>query len=172
MVALDEKPHYEYDEPGSQSDYGKFKVRCEQVIQDVLGEEAVIIRIPEIHGRTGLRMERFEEAVRTQKPIPTYRNLFMNYTTNHQIAEWLAYIIENDLKGIFHIGTKDMCDYSVFEKELLEALAFGEPVFDVHEEDEPFYQAVLPGREEIPESLQMTVKDVIRYLAEKQEDVT
>ena len=57
-----------------------------------------------------------------------------------------------------------MADYFAFEKMVCEALGIPEPVFEIEEVGWEAYQAVLPGREEIPEELQMTVAQVLESL--------
>ncbi|WJH35391.1 sugar nucleotide-binding protein [Paenibacillus sp. CC-CFT747] len=47
----DSRPHTEEDTPVSTSDYGSFKIQCENRLKDALKERAVIIRIPAIWGK-------------------------------------------------------------------------------------------------------------------------
>lgn len=159
-----EKAHFEKDEPKAASEYGKFKIQCEKIICGVLGERGIIIRIPEIYGKNCPRVLKLKEAVQTHNPIKTFQNLYVNYTTDRQIAEWIAYIIENDLTGIFHIGTKDMSDYVAFQKKLVDKLSPGQPFFEITKEPLRLTQAVLPGRNEIPNSMQLHVEDVIHHI--------
>ncbi len=159
-----EKAHFEYDVPKAASEYGKFKIQCEKIICGALGERGIIIRIPEIYGRNCPRILKLKEAVKAHIPIKTFQNLYMNYTTNRQIAEWIAYIIENDLTGIFHVGTKDMSDYAGFQKKLADKLSLGQPTFEITKEPIRLTQAVLPGRNEIPDSIQLNVEDVIHHI--------
>lgn len=105
-------------------------------------------------------------AVREGTPIQSYQNLFVNYTTNAHIAQWIAYLLERDLRGVFHIGTRDMREYAAFQRELLQALGLQPPAFHMERWSEPQYQAVLPGRTDIPSCLQFDVADVLAYLVE------
>lgn len=159
-----EKPHFECDTPAAESEYGKFKIQCEKDIRDSLGERGIVLRIPEIYGKDCPRIRILRERIQNRTPIKTYRNLYVNYTTHRQIAAWIAYILENDLTGIFHIGTGDMSDYMEFQKRLATHLAMGEPVFEVTEMPVREYQAVLPDRTEIPDSLQRDIDGVIREM--------
>lgn len=163
-----EEPHYESDKTDSQSDYGKFKIVCEHMLQDKLKERCVIIRIPQIFGKNCPRILKLAEDTENNTPIITYPNLYMNYTTDVQIAEWIAYIIKENLSGIFHIGTKDTCNYMRFQSELSRILELEEPVFQKEVSSRKCFQAVLPGRKEIPERLQMSVTDVLEYLGQVQ----
>jgi dTDP-4-dehydrorhamnose reductase len=159
-----EKPHYESDQTDSQTDYGNFKITCERMLQEKLRDRCVIVRIPEIWGKNCPRILKLIEDTENNTPIVTYPNLYVNYTTNIQIADWISYIIKEGLDGIFHIGTKDTYDYMQFQLELSRVLGLEEPSFKKESIPQKCFQAVLPGRKEIPEKLQMRVTDVLKYL--------
>ena len=160
-----ETAHYENDKPVAASEYGKFKIQCENLIKKALGDNGIIIRIPEIWGIGCPRLEEIKTKIREDKPISIVKNIFVNYTTNKQIAMWINYIIENDLKGIFHVGTKDLSESMQFHKELISSLQLGKPNYNVIKEF-PLkqIQAVLPNRSDIPVSMQFGVDDVIEYM--------
>ena len=166
--ARKERPHYEPDETGSETDYGNFKIRCERMLQDRLGNRCIIIRIPQIWGKDCPRILKLIEDTKKHTPIITYPNLYVNYTTNIQIAEWIEYIIKEDLRGIFHVGTRDIWDYMRFQSELSGVLGLNGPVFEREPAPQKCFQAVLPGRREIPERFQMGVTDVLEYLGKVQ----
>ena len=158
--------HFEGDTPKSDSDYGNYKIKCEKELQNLLGDGAVIIRIPGVWGRECPRLLRLVEDIRHGAAVVTYKNLFINLTTDVQIADWILYIIQHDLRGIFHVGTKDTCEYLTFHRDLIADLHLEGAVFDVNDYGEPrIWQAVLPGRREIPESMQLSIKAVIKELA-------
>ncbi len=156
-----EKPHVETDIPNAESKYGKFKITCENLLLNKLGKNAIIIRIPEIWGMKCPRWLSFESSIKKHTPIQTYQNIYVNYTTNKQITKWILYIIRNDLKGIFHIGTKDICEYIDFQNRLSKKLNLMNPCYTIKKFDTKLYQAVLPNRKEIPEYLHMTIDDII-----------
>ncbi|MDD4796580.1 MAG: sugar nucleotide-binding protein [Eubacteriales bacterium] len=163
-----DKPHYELDETGSDTDYGNFKIECEQLLQAKLGDRCILVRVPQIWGKNCPRIRKLTQDAQNHTPVVTYPNLYVNYTTNVQIAQWIAYIIEKELAGIFHIGTKDMYDIMRFQVELCRLLGLREPVFRKEPIATKCFQAVLPGRQETPQSLQMDVADVLEYLAKVQ----
>jgi dTDP-4-dehydrorhamnose reductase len=133
-----------------------------------LGERCVIIRIPEIWGKDCPRISKLIEDTQNNIPVVTYPNLYVNYTTNIQIAEWIHYIIVENLTGIFHVGTKDTYDYMNFQSQLCTILDLKKPTFKGETAMQRLYQAVLPGRREIPEKWQMKVTDVLRFLGRVQ----
>lgn len=159
------RPHYEGDALCSDSTYGQFKIACEQLLQDRLGPNCVILRPPEIWGRDCPRLHTLVKNTRESKPVRTYENLSVNYTTDTQIAWWTAFILRHDLRGIFHVGTLDTSDYTRFLERLAEQLGLPQPSCDTVRNDTQAYQAVLPGRDEIPSALHLSVDDVLAYLS-------
>lgn len=160
-----EREHSEGDIPKSDSDYGNFKIQCEQEMQDMLGKNAIIIRIPEVWGKDCPRLKKLISDIKAGNQVITYENLFINITTDAQMAEWILYIIQHNLDGIFHVGTKDMYEYIRFHRELIATLHKKEPVFQVINCG-PGKEtlAAIPGRSEIPQSMQIFIKEVIQYL--------
>lgn len=159
------RPHYEGDALCSDSTYGQFKIACERLLQERLGKGGVILRPPEIWSRNCPRLCALVKNVQMGSPIQTYENLSVNYATDTQIAQWVAFILKNNLRGVFHVGTRDVSDYTVFLKRLAGQLGFPDPVFHVERNDTQAYQAVLPGRKEIPAALQLSVDDVLACLS-------
>lgn len=160
------RPHYEGDAVCSDSTYGQFKIACEGLLRDRLGQDCVILRPPEIWGRSCPRLDSLLERTRAGTPIQTYENLSVNYTTDIQIARWTAFVLAHGLRGVFHVGTVDTSDYTAFLDRLAEGLGLPRPVYHVGRNDTPAYQAVLPGRNEIPEELQLSVGAVLSFLSE------
>ncbi|MCI6276424.1 MAG: sugar nucleotide-binding protein [Clostridium sp.] len=158
-------PHYEEDKLQSQTDYGKFKIQCENMLEDILGEKSIIIRIPLILGKDCPLINRMKSYMKNNESITLYENLFVNYTLDIQISKYIQYILEEDLNGIFHIGSRDSCDYAEFFKELANRMGFENPDFNIETSLDKKYQIVFTSRRDIPEALQMSVRDVIDYVA-------
>lgn len=160
------RPHYEDDTLCSDSTYGQFKIACEQLLQDRLGQSCIILRPPEIWGGSCPRLRALTRNIREGKPVQTYENLSVNYTTDTQIARWIAFILEHDLRGVFHVGTQDISDYTAFLDRLADRLGLPCPAYTVARNETAAYQAVLPGRGEIPDSLQLSVNEVLNGLSQ------
>lgn len=159
-----EQPHFEEDIPEAESEYGKYKIECEKMLQSILGSRVIIIRIPEVWGRNCPRIKRLHCCIKEKIEMDTYENLYVNYTTDRQISEWILYIIKHELKGIFHVGTEDMYEYVKFQRELIKQFNLKEPIFKINREEEKSYFAVLSERDEIPKEIRLRVKDIIKYL--------
>ena len=87
-----------------------------------------------------------------------------DYGTAGQIAKWVSFILERNLRGVFHVGTEDLSDHAAFLEELARRLNLKGVVFSTEEEDTKQILAVLPGRREIPPKLRLRVEDVLRGL--------
>ena len=160
------RPHYEGDAPCSDTTYGQFKIACERLLQDRLGQNCVILRPPEVWGMPCPRLDALTQNTREGRPVQTYENLFVNYTTDVQLARWASFILVRGLRGVFHVGTRDTSGYTAFLERLAARLGLPAPAFAVVRNETAAYQAVLPGRTEIPEELQLSVDDVLDWLSE------
>lgn len=156
--------HTENDAVNAASDYGKYKAECEKIILNSLEDKAVVLRPSFILGKNCRRTRPVLEGVRAGIPVQTYENISFNYTPVIQIAEWLWYILENGLSGIFHVGTKDVCGYTEFLQQWLQSMKLPNPEYAAEYMEEKSYQAVIPDRKEIPDDLQIVIKDVVLYL--------
>ena len=166
------RPHYEGDALCSDSAYGQFKIACEQLLQARLGKNCVILRPPEIWGRDCPRLRTLVKSIHEGTPLQTYENLSVNYTMDTQIARWTVYILEHDLRGVFHVGTQDISDYTAFLDRLSAQLGLPRPIYTVTQNKTPAYQAVLPGRSEIPKELWLSVQNVLHDLSKAPITVT
>ncbi|WDV46621.1 sugar nucleotide-binding protein [Clostridiaceae bacterium M8S5] len=126
------KPYTEYDRVKAKSEYGRFKIECEKVIMDILGDDALILRFPQVMSKNGGRMDQIVKALKNNEKIKVFPNLIFNTVTDIIIAKKLSYIITNKLKGIFHITASDTINHSAFYKELAERLGYK---YDNIEED-------------------------------------
>lgn len=158
--------HYEEDKPQSVSEYGKFKICCEKQLRDILGSLAVIVRIPFVFGRNSVRMRQIMDGCK-EGALDVYENLFSNYATDIQIADYIEWMIREKKEGIFHIGTTDVMRYSEFIKRLVKGLGEEYPVF--HYLEAAGTMAVFTKRKDIPRRLDWDVERVIAFLCEKEQ---
>lgn len=157
--------HYEKDTPKSVSTYGTYKIACEKMIQEELGTQGIILRIPEVWGENCPRILQMKSNIQNQEPVPVYKNYDFNYVTPGWIGKWIVYILEHDLYGIFHVGTKDTEDYAEFRKRVIKERQLGKAQYAVQEEClKRQIQAVLPGRMDIPAELQFSIDDILKEL--------
>lgn len=144
-------------------DFGQ-QMAFHEALAERLGERLSVFRLPSVWSEDCPRLRMLERHSRSGEPHHTWRGDTVNVALARQVGDWARYVLGHGLRGIFHVGTTDMVDYFVFEKMVCEALGIPEPVFEIEEAGGEAYQAVLPGREDIPEELQMTVAQVLESL--------
>lgn len=158
------QPWTEEAQPSPESDYGKYKRDCEAMLTEKLSEQLTIFRIPSVWAPDCPRIQMLREYSVNQKPLSTYPNDYVNVTLSSQVGAYAAYVLTHDLKGIFHVGSTDMVDYYEFQKMVCDLLQIQYPTFMLEDISEKVYQAVLPARTEIPDTLQLTVMQVLETL--------
>jgi dTDP-4-dehydrorhamnose reductase len=158
------KPHYENDVCESTTDYGKFKIECEKILKEILGDNAVILRFSQIWGKTSPRMVSLLEKLQNNEEVEVYSNAYMNRITDKMVAKKMAYIIKEDLRGIFHIGTVDPVSEKDFVTELIEKLGYKDvKLKETALTGDKYYLSVLTDRD-WPEDLVLKNADVIEEL--------
>lgn len=159
------KPHYEEDRPDSSTAYGLYKLNCEKVIKDILGDRSVILRIPQVWGKNSPRMDELSASLKNDSGIVVYPRLFINANTDAMIAKQILHIIENGLSGIFHLASEDVMAHEDFYSELIKKLGFSSPKM-MEEEHEAGYFALLSRRiNEFPDHLRFSNQMLIEELA-------
>lgn len=158
------KPHYEDDLPNSHTAYGQYKIECENKISEVLHDNACILRIPQVWGNSSPRMRELLNSLQNNKDIIVYPKFFFNTNTNVMIARQLCYIINNRLKGIFHLVSEDIINYKDFYKELIIGMGFQNARFDENFEEEGYFALLSKRTNEFPKQLRVTNKSVINSL--------
>lgn len=156
------RPHWETDRPVPASAYGIYKRDCETMLQAKLPGQLAILRLSAVWGPECSRLDRLLTAGRTGEPVPTHHGIQVNISTTEQIGAFTNYVLEQELTGIFHVGTSDMIDYWEFERRVCETARIPVPAFAPETHPSPSFQAVLPSRSEIPDSLTRTVAQALQ----------
>lgn len=155
-------PHYEEDTRISVSDYGKFKIRCEEMLEERLGDRAMLVRLPFVWGRNSRRMREVKAGCEAGK-LEVYDGLMSNHAADLQIAKVVEWMVLEDAKGIFHIGCSDLIAYPDFIRGLIAAKGWNMPEWTAVEAKQTM--AVLSRRADMPEALSWDSGQIIRYLA-------
>lgn len=159
------RPHYENDLPNSHSDYGNYKIECEKNIIEILHDNACIIRIPQIWGKNSPRMKEILKSIENKEKVVIYPKLFLNTNTDIMLAKQIAYIIQNNLKGIFHLGAKDIINNKDFYNELITKLGYNNVKLEEEFDVEGAFAILSKRNSEFPKELLLTNNAVIEYLA-------
>lgn len=166
---LKDRPHYEIDIPKAESEYGKFKIKCENELKEILGENLTIFRLPFVWGLDCPRLEELKQKVINRQKIEVYDNLYIENAIDIYIAKQISLVIEMGYHGIFHLCSGEEIRHDVFYKELVKAMELDDPIFDVkkYHDVEESNLSLLSCRKEIPEELVLSNAQIISYLSKK-----
>ena len=156
-----DRPHYETDDPISVSDYGKFKIQCEDMLLDMIGSQTAILRLPFVWGRSSPRLQAVKDGCKTGR-LEVYSDFSCNHVSDMQIADFIEWIIREDKSGIFHVGTSDVTDYTWFIERLTEGMGLEQPELVAREASG--VMAVLSRRDDVPDYLKWDSERLIGYL--------
>ncbi|ADZ19570.1 dTDP-4-dehydrorhamnose reductase [Clostridium acetobutylicum] len=157
-------PHFEDDIPISQTNYGKYKIACENKLIKILDDNCCILRIPQVWGKTSKRMANLLNSLENNEEITLYPKLFINTTIDVIIAKQLYYIINHNLRGIFHLTSRDIVNYKSFYIELIKRLGFSNTKISDNFEDTGYFSILSKRTNEFPSNLSITNNYVIDYL--------
>lgn len=93
-----------------------------------MGKNAIIVRLP---GILGANSNEFKElkAEYAKCPIEVLINVYMSKNTDLNVAQGIYTIIKNDLKGIFHLTSKDVISYYECTRLLAEKTGLENPIY-------------------------------------------
>ncbi|MEM7087603.1 MAG: sugar nucleotide-binding protein [Bacteroidota bacterium] len=168
-----EFPSYENDLPFAESDYGKFKISLEKLVQTLPKKYYVILRLPLVLGVNSPRIFQLKQAIKHQAAFEVFPNLIISITTANKVAQQVHYIINKELCGIFHLSSKDMVHHEDLFREISEKISEKTPIFkSVFSSNEDTYLAILPKKNKLPKTYHITVAEVIDDSTLKEEIIT
>lgn len=159
--------HCESDAPIAESDYGRFKINCENMLTQSLGNRATIIRIPGIWGKSSSRMDNLKKNLEAAEPIQAYCNLECSFLSDVQLARQVRFIFENELTGIVHLAAVDKVKENTFVERVASRLTTQDisMQYKAYEDKEAtYYFGLVSNREDLPDNLNITTEDIISYL--------
>jgi dTDP-4-dehydrorhamnose reductase len=160
--AYSKYPSYEHDKTLSNSIYGHFKIKIENMLLRLPKKKTVIIRLPMVFGAQSPRLNVITQSLKEQMPIDVFPNLIMNVTTDSKFCQQIHYIINRDKSGIFHLGSNDLVHHDDFLKEIIESLGVKNALIkNVYTTNDDRYLAVLPKDNLLPKHLQLQSQDIL-----------
>lgn len=164
--AYSKYPSYEDDKTLSNSIYGHFKIKIENMLLRLPKKEITILRLPMVFGAQSPRILEILQNLRNNEPIEVFPNLIINVTNDSKVTQQIHYIINRNKYGIFHLGSNDLVHHDDFIKEMIDTLdntnkAIYKQVFTTNEDR---YLAVLPKRNILPKHLQVTSQEIVSEL--------
>ncbi|MGM5471245.1 sugar nucleotide-binding protein [Flavobacteriaceae bacterium LMO-SS05] len=158
-------PSYELDKTLSESIYGHFKIKIENLLLRLPKEKTVIIRLPMVLGAQSPRVKEIKHHIDEGQPVEIFPNIVMNVTTDSKVTQQIHYIINRNKIGIFHLGSIDLVHHDEFFKDIVHVVSSNHVVYkQVYTTNEDRYLAVLPKYNKLPKHLQITSVEVLNEL--------
>ncbi len=155
-------PSYESDKTLSDSVYGHFKIKIENMLLRLPKRQIAIIRLPMVFGNKSPRITEIKEFIKNKEAIEVFPNLIMNVATDQKLTQQIHYIINRNKSGIFHLGSTDLVHHDEFILDITNTLGYKNVLFkNVYTTNDDRYLAVLPKYNLLPKHLQFTSKDFI-----------
>ncbi|AXT20158.1 NAD-dependent epimerase/dehydratase family protein [Flavobacteriaceae bacterium AU392] len=163
--AYSKYPSYETDTTLSNSIYGHFKIKIENLLLRLPKKQIAILRIPMVFGNQSPRIEELKTQLHEKTPIEIFPNLIINVTTDTKLTQQVHYIVNQNKCGIFHLGSKDLVHHDDFIKDIIKVLGIYNPIFKlVYTTNDDRYLAVLPKKNCLPKHLQLYSPDILTEL--------
>ncbi len=164
--AYSKYPSYEEDKTLSNSIYGHFKIKIENMLLRLPKKQVAILRLPMVFGNHSPRINEILQHIKDGEAIEIFPNLIMNVTTDSKVTQQIHYIINRNKYGIFHLGSADLVHHDDFIKEIvtsfeLQSKARYKRVYTTNDDR---YLAVLPKFNKLPKHLQLLSTDLINDL--------
>ena len=158
-------PSYEQDKTLSNSIYGHFKIKIENMLLRLPKRQVAVIRLPMVFGAQSPRIKEIIQHLRDETSIEVFPNLIINVTTDTKVTQQIHYIINRNKAGVFHLGSKDLVHHDDFIKEIIKSLGNHKPIFkQVYTTNDDRYLAVLPKTNPLPKHLQLLSQDILTEL--------
>lgn len=158
-------PSYEYDKTLSNSVYGHFKIKIENMLLRLPKMKIVILRLPMVFGAFSPRVDEIKLLLKEKLPIEVFPNLVMNVTSENKLTQQIHYIINQNKYGVFHLGSTDLVHHDEFISDIINSLGDYKPIYKhVYTTNDERYLAVLPKDNKLPKHLQIKSTEILQEL--------
>ncbi len=166
-------PSYENDVTLAETASGKYKISVEKLLLETIPQQAAIIRLPMVLGINSPEILHLRQCIRHQAAFDVFPNLIITTTTINKVCQQIHYIINQSLRGIFHLASTDMVHHEDLFREITSKIGDKMPIFkSVFSSNEDRYCAILPKENKLPNSLQITVSQVIEECSLNEEIIS
>lgn len=156
-------PSYEYDKTLSASVYGKFLIKIENALLRLPNSYYNILRLPMVFGKTSPRLKEIFALYDLKEPIDVFPNVIINATAHKKVSQQVHYIINQELKGVFHLGSTDLIHHKDLIEDICEINNFDDPIFkNNYQSNKDRYLALLPKHNKLPKNYQITIEEVVK----------
>ncbi|WP_299228801.1 sugar nucleotide-binding protein [uncultured Psychroserpens sp.] len=164
--AYSKYPSYELDKTYSESIYGHFKIKIENMLLRLPKKKVAIVRLPMVLGAQSPRVKELKHHLENKTPIEIFPNIIMNVTTDSKVTQQIHYIINRNKYGVFHLGSIDLVHHDEYVKDIVNQINKKNGVVykHVYTTNQDRYLAVLPKFNKLPKHLQITSQEVLEAL--------
>lgn len=163
--AYSKYPSYEEDKTLSDSVYGHFKIKIENMLLRLPKKKTVIIRLPMVFGTQSPRIKEIKQHIDEKSAIEVFPNLIMNVTTDFKMTQQIHYIINRNKYGVFHLGSSDLVHHDDFIMEMVTLISSKPARFkQVYTTNEDRYLAVMPKNNKLPKHLHISSTELLEEL--------
>lgn len=163
--AYSKYPSYENDTTLSNSIYGHFKIKIENLLLRLPKTKIAILRLPMVFGAHSPRVNEIKLANSEKQSIEIFPNLVINVTSCDKVTQQIHYIINRNKYGIYHLGSTDLVHHDDFIKDIIKILELKQVSYKfVYTTNDDRYLAVLPKENLLPKHLQLNSQNVIKEI--------
>ncbi|EAR01874.1 sugar nucleotide-binding protein [Maribacter sp. HTCC2170] len=162
--AYSKYPSYENDKTLSESIYGRFKIKIENMLLRLPRQKMAILRVPMVFGNSSPRIKEIKNRIWDNEPLEVFPNLIMNVTHDDKLTQQVHYLINQNKSGVFHLGSKDLVHHEDFIKDVVERIGKFNPIFKrIYTTNDNHYLAVLSKSNKLPINLQTSYQEIIDH---------
>ena len=166
-------PSYENDITISQTEAGRLKISIEKMLLETIPSQTTILRLPMVLGINSPEVLHLRQCIRHQASFDVYPNMVITATTVNKVCQQVHYIINQSLRGIFHLASNDMVHHEDLFKEITLKMGNKTPIFkSVFSSNEDQYNALLPKYNKLPKTHQVTISQVIEECSLNEEIIS
>lgn len=166
-------PSYENDTTFSEKATGKFKISVEKLLLETIPQQTAILRLPIVLGINSPEILHLRQCIRHKAAFEVFPNLVITTTTINKVCQQIHYIINQSLRGIFHLASNDMVHHEDLFREITSKMGDKMPIFkSVFTSNEDKYNAILPKKNKLPDTHQITVSQVIEECSLNEEIIS
>ncbi|MDG2396676.1 MAG: sugar nucleotide-binding protein [Flavobacteriaceae bacterium] len=156
-------PSYEYDKTLSESIYGRFKIKIENMILNLSTSKYVIVRLPMVFGKNSPRNKQIKLLINNNNPIEVFPNTIININTDYKLKQQIHYIINKKLSGIYHLGSYNLISHFELIKLIVKKTSSIKPIYkQIFTSNNLRYLAVLSKKNKLPDHLNNSYESILK----------
>ena len=119
-----------------------------------------------VFGNHSPRIQLLDQAMNTNQPIEVFPNTIINVNNDIKLSQQIHYIINQQLTGIFHLGSIDLIHHFDFIKLMIQKRYQRKAVYkQVYTTNQMRYLAVLAKENILPNNLLFSYSEILDDLA-------